>query len=126
ASITRVSSESSTPSSVVLPSASEANSKARLEMLFEPGKCICPVAVLAEARRKLDVLVMPIHSCFPIVAVPARPVRENLPAPRRRRQSGLALRGPKPLSLPEAQQPPPSDYLRRCRARLPLILPRYA
>ncbi len=46
----RVSSESSRPSSVVVPRQSEASSSARLEMLFEPGSRMVPAARVAWER----------------------------------------------------------------------------
>jgi hypothetical protein len=48
--ITCVSSESSAPSSVVVPRASAASSSARLEMLFDPGSWIVPAARVACER----------------------------------------------------------------------------
>ncbi|MNX75516.1 hypothetical protein D3C86_1069890 [compost metagenome] len=51
-SMTRVSSESSSPVMVVVPSAIADNSSTRLEMLLEPGKAITPCACRTRGKSR--------------------------------------------------------------------------
>src|SRR5690554_2226406 len=116
--MTRVSSESSSPSSCVMPSARADNSSTRLEMLLDPGNFSSPDAARTGCKHKLGLKVMTNRSCYPKSGAPAPHVLENPEACRRRRlPAPVRLAAKRPL--PHAARPVrPADCSGKYRARL--------
>src|SRR5699024_8065602 len=115
--MTRMSSESSKPSSSVGPCANAASNSTRLEILLEPGRRTVPSARETMGSVMDVVSVMIIESYFPKNVALQRRVQEN-PAMLARRPPQAPLPPATTLDEPHAARTePPCDWPEKCHAR---------